>query len=71
MEDQELEFHVQKLEQAFNSASAMTRRKMRPGIRAMIRSLKAAVQRVPLSLRRLERRMIQDDEEEFFNNMPV
>jgi DNA invertase Pin-like site-specific DNA recombinase len=71
MKEQELEYHVRNLEVFFSNASAQTRQGMRPGIEKMIRSLKSGNARMPLSLRRLERRMALDTEDDLFDNMPV
>lgn len=71
MRDQELEFHVRKLEIAFNAAPHHQQEEMKPGIMCMIRSLRAGNKRLPLSLRRMQRRLEQDGAEEMFDNVPV
>lgn len=69
--DQELEFHVRKLEMAFNAATRSRQEGMKPGIECMIRLIKLKDQSLPLSLRRMQRQIEKDNQEDFFDNMPV
>ncbi len=69
--DQELEFHVRKLEQAFNAAPPSRQQGMKLGIQCMILSLKAGNKPLPLSLRRMKRQIERDEAAELFNNLPV
>ncbi len=69
--DQELEFHVSKLEKAFNAASPSRQDAMRPGIECMIESIKAKNRTLPLSLMRMKRQIEKRSEADFFDNLPV
>jgi len=71
MREQVLEFHLHKLERAYLETPSASRAGMRRGILTMIRSIKASNRSLPLSLRRLERRMQDEDDDDFFDNMPV
>lgn len=71
MSDRELHHHVRKLEQAFNLAAPSQRVEMRPGIERIIETLKSGDQPIPSPLRRIEERLNFDQDEDFFDNMPV
>lgn len=66
----ELKNEVRKLEFLFGKAKPSQRVAMRPGIERVIAALKSHDQPIPAELRRMEA-ALDEEEEDFFENMPV
>ena len=66
----ELNEEVRKLEFLFGKAKPAQRLAMRPGIERVIAALKSNDQPIPAGLREMEQ-ALDEEEEDFFENMPV
>ncbi|WP_370399751.1 hypothetical protein [Sulfitobacter sp. JB4-11] len=71
MTNDDFQRQVGALVAAFEKMPRAQRSHARTGVERVIQTLKDNGQPIPAPLRRIEARFGQDDEEDFFDNMPV